>query len=219
MDAASNEREKRDTLITDRGLARSGLRVHGVNPALLVEKILRERVQDGHYWHLQACNLQFYELLTECSTEVTVVGTYLNVAKTKVTKFLSLLFRLLQLPEIIDADVVKWIIIGDHGFKYLTVLFMLYARLVWEDGVLIWKVLEEKLADYRKIRVVENGVVSLSHVDELAEQLLDSDKNSFFGLSLPRLVKRWVLEENGDLEDRESEMLDAFEEQLEDEEE
>lgn len=207
-----DDKSKKNVLIIDRGLARSGIKVHGVNPALLIEKILRERIQDAHYWHLTVSQLDFYGVLDECVESVMVVGTYSNSSKTKTCKFIVLLFRLLQF-EPVPEDVVEWLIVGNHGFKYLTVLFMVYARIVWENQARIWTVLESKLDDFRKIRVIENGVVRLSHVDEIADSLLEKDK--FVDTAMPRLVNRWVLEEQSALEERESRLMDEFEQEVE----
>ena len=205
------DKNRQNALIIDRGLARSGTKVHGVNPALLIEKILRERILDAHYWHLQVSQLGFYEVLDECVESVVVVGTYVNASRSKACKFVVLLFRLLQF-EVLPEDVVEWLICGEHGFKYLSVLFMVYARLMWEDQAKLWMVLEAKLDDYRRVRLVENGVVRLSHVDEIAESLLERDK--FVDMAMPRLVNRWVLEEQGVLEERESALVDEFEQEL-----
>lgn len=210
---SKGDRNRQNALIVDRGLAKSGTKVHGVNPALLIEKILRERIQDAHYWHLRASQLGFYEVLYECVESVVVVGTYVNAARTKACKFVVLLFRLLQF-EVLPEDVVEWLVAGEHGFKYLSVLFMVYARLMWEDQAKLWTVLEARLDDFRRIRVVENGAVRLAHVDEIADSLLEEAK--FVDMALPRLVNRWVLEEQGVLEERESALVDEFERELED---
>lgn len=200
------------SIIIDRGLARSGIKIHGVNPALLIEKILREKIQDSHYWHIKVSNLEFFELLDECVNGIQLIGTYSTNSKTKVCKFIVLLFKLLQFDKI-DIEIVKWIISGDHGFKYLTVLFMLYARIIWEDSILIWNTLELKLNDYRKIRIINSfGIVTISHIDEIADLLLENDK--FIDMALPRISNRWVLEERMDIGERESELMDEFEDEI-----
>lgn len=218
IDTDSNTNQNA-SIVIDRGLAQTGIKVHGINPALLVEKILRERIQDSYYWHTIASTLTFYELLDECVKNVHIIGTYLKQSKTEVCKFIILIFRLLQFnPQLITFDIVKWLIVGDHGFKYLTVLFMLYARIVWEDPVDVWNVLESKLNDFRKIRLIDNdGTVKLYHIDEIANMLLQNDK--FIDMALPRLVNRWVLEEKSGLEERESELMDEFELEVEQDEE
>lgn len=203
---------KRDTIIVDRGLASGGQRVHGLNRVLLMEKILREKVLDSQYWHVKASQLQFYGLLKECVLHVGCVGTYENSAKTKTTKFVALLLRLLQLAEI-PKDVVEWLVVGDHGHVYLSVLFMVYVRLVFEDSAEIWKLLERKYNEYDKVRYIENGRVTDRHIDEIADGLLM--ESHFVDMTLPRLVRRWVLEEKGQLEERESLLADEFEEMVE----
>jgi pre-mRNA-splicing factor 38A len=203
---------KREVIVVDRGLARTKKKVHGVNPALLFEKILREKIQDAQYWFLKASRLEFYDILKECVDNVVVIGTYLNASKSKICMFIALLFRLIQLDITISDDIVEWIIIGDHGYKYLTVLFMIYARLMWEDNVKLWTLLESKLKDYRKIRILENGVVRITYIDEISDDLLINNK--FIDMTLPRIVNRWVLEDSGALEERESELMDEFEEEI-----
>lgn len=200
-----------EKITVDRGLSVAG-KIHGVNPALLIDKILREKIQDSAYWHITASRLTFYDILQECAANVHIVGTYLNKGKTKVTKFIALLFRLLQLEKI-DAEVVTYLITGDHGYKYITLLFMVYARLTWEDSTVVWETLETRMSDYKRIRkVVEGGVIQVSFIDVLADELLMLDR--FMDLALPRLVNRWVLEERG-LPERESTVMDEFEQELE----
>lgn len=203
---------KRDVITIDRGLAHGGQHAHGLNRSLLMEKILRERILDSPYWYITVVNLQFFQILDECVSSVGLIGSYVNNSKTRPCKFICLLFRLLQLPTI-PGDVVEWVVVGNHGFKYLTVLFMLYARLIWEDQAKLWVMLESRFSDYRKIRTVQNGKVGLSTVDQMSDALLYRD--TFFGMALPRLVNRWVLEEAGVLEERESELMDEFEQEVE----
>lgn len=206
--------ETPEVIIIDRGLVKSGTKIHGLNPALLIEKILREKIQDLVYWTLIASKLSFFELLEACVDDIGVVGIYSNDDKTKVSNFVTLLFRLIQLSDEINDQIIEWLIVGDHGFKYLTVLFMVFARIIWEDSTKIWKVLESKLSDYRKIRIFDNNnKVKISYIDEIADMLLNNN-NSFLGLTLPRLVNRWILEDLGKLEERESLIMDEFENEI-----
>lgn len=208
----NEDKNKKQTIIIDRGLTQSGLKIHGINPIFLIEKILREKIQDSNYWHITASKLNFYQLIDECVENVNLIGTYLNNSKTKISKFITLLFRLLQF-KIIDFEIIKWIIIGDHGFKYLTVLFMLYARLIWENSIEIWKVFELKFNDFRKIRIInENGIIVITHIDEIVDSLLENDK--FIDMTLPRLVNRWILEDKMELQERESDLMDEFEDEI-----
>lgn len=205
--------EDRSVGITiDRGLAKGVKRVHGLNPVLLVEKILRERIQDSQQWMARVSNMSFWDVLREACLNLTLVGTYINTGKTRVSLFMMLLLRLLQLPKI-DDDIVEWLVTGDHGYKYATVLFMVYARIMWEDSKSIYLLLEQKLDDYRKIKVFNGMKFELTTIDQIADDLLIC--KSFFGMSLPKLINRWILEDSGDLEERESKLAEEFEKQLE----
>lgn len=206
----AKDKDNKDVLIIDRGLVKGKIKIHGVNPSLLLEKILRERIQDSHYWYLKVSNLQFYQLLDECVNNIVIVGTYIDNSHSKPCMFVSLLFRLIQLQP--PNDIVEWIIIGNHKFKYLSILFMLYARLMWEDSKKIWLIFEQKLSDFRKIRIVENNIVKIVHFDEIVDSLLINDK--FLDIALPRLINRWVLEDSGELDQRESVLIDEFEDEI-----
>lgn len=208
--------EKKVELTVDRGLAKGVSRVHGLNPVLLIEKILRERIQDSYYWLAQACNMSFWDVLRAACLKLPLVGTYINGAKTRVASFMALLLRLLQLPAIND-EIVEWLIVGNHKHKYATVLFMVYGRLIWEDSKSIYLLLERKLDDYRKIKVFDGSEFTISTVDQIADDLLN--KNKFFDMALPKLVNRWVLEDTLILEERDSKLADEFEQQIEDEDE
>lgn len=204
--------DKKDGIITDRGLAKGVKRVHGLNPVLLVEKILRERIQDSQQWMAGVCNMSFWDVLREACLNLTLVGTYINLNKTKVSTFMMLLLRLFQLPKL-DDDIVEWLVTGDHGYKYATVLFMVYARVMWEDSKMIYLLLEQKLDDYRKIKVFNGTKFELTTIDQIADDLLNN--KPFFGMFLPRLINRWILEESGELDERESKLAEEFERQLE----
>lgn len=204
--------DKKDGIIIDRGLAKGVKRVHGLNPVLLLEKILRERIQDSQQWMAGVCNMSFWDVLREACLNLTLVGTYINLNKTKVSTFMMLLLRLFQLPKL-DDDIVEWLVTGDHGYKYATVLFMVYARVMWEDSKMIYLLLEQKLDDYRKIKVFNGTKFELTTIDQIADDLLNN--KPFFGMFLPRLINRWILEESGELDERESKLAEEFERQLE----
>lgn len=205
--------DKKDLISVDRGLFKGTQKIHGLNPALLVEKIVRERIQDSHYWISKASTINFYSLLDECIDSVHVVGVYINKGKTVVSRFMCLLFRLIHIQP--PIDVVLWLVdFRNHKFKYICVLFSLYYRIICENPVEIYNVLEPLLEDYRKIRVFDlDGTVKIAHVDEIIDGLLETSK--FYGITLPLLTKRWVLEEKGELEERESKLMEEFEQELE----
>jgi hypothetical protein len=61
--------------------------------------------------------------------------------------------------------------------------------------------LEPYLADRRKVRLRQtSGEYALSHMDEIVDELLTQER--VFGLILPRLTKRTVLEDTEELEPR-----------------
>ena len=71
--------------------------------------------------------------------------------------------------------------------------------------------------DYRKIRIQDReGSFHLSHMDEFIDSLLHEDR--VCDTQLPRLAKRYVLEENNELEPRVS-LLEADDLDLDEEEE
>jgi pre-mRNA-splicing factor 38A len=63
---------------------------------------------------------------------------------------------------------------------------------------------------------LSDGKFSLTHVDEVIEELLTKDYSC--DIAMPRLKKRWTLEQNGLLEPRKSVLEDDFEEEEEKEE-
>ena len=95
----------------------------------------------------------------------------------------------------------------------------MYVRLVF-PAVEVYRILEPLYNDYRKLRIrFMTGLILeicsreellttligdfiLSHVDEFIDELLSDERSC--GLTLPRLMKRQVLEDRGELGPRQS---------------
>ncbi|KAF8533821.1 PRP38 family-domain-containing protein [Trichophaea hybrida] len=181
-------------LLDSRGLY-EGQTFHGVNPLLLVEKIIRDRILDCLYWKEQCFGLNAATLLDR-ATEVTYIGGHYG--NQKPTPFICLVFKLLQLQpekEIIMAY------LEDAEFKYLRALAAMYIRLTW-NAVEIFKTLEPLMGDFRKIRMRGMNGWRLSYMDEFIDSLLTQER--VCDIALPRMMTRAMLEDAEELEPRES---------------
>jgi pre-mRNA-splicing factor 38A len=126
-------------------------------------------------------------------------GTY--GGNTKPTPFLCLSLKLLQIQP--QKEIIH-LYIDQPDFKYLRALGAFYLRLVGRPAEIYIK-LEPILRDYRKLRISDrNHKFSVIHMDELIDNLLREER--VFDIILPRMTKRFVLEENGDLEPYKSEV-------------
>ncbi|KAI5777673.1 PRP38 family-domain-containing protein [Geopyxis carbonaria] len=181
-------------LLDSRGLY-DGQTFHGVNPLLLVEKIIRDRILDSLYWKEQCFGLNAATLLDRATELRYVGGSYANQ---KPTPFISLLFKLLQIqPE--RPIVLAYL--TDPEFKYLRCLAAMYIRLTW-SAVDIFKTLEPLMGDFRKVRVRGAQGFRLSYVDEFIDDLLTKER--VCDIALPRMMTRAMLEDTEELEPRES---------------
>ena len=101
----------------------------------------------------------------------------------------------------------------------------MYIRMTFR-AVEVYEILEPLLKDYRKIRlrdmgtsqcrisrtkliVITTGGYQLTFMDEFVDSLLTEER--VCDIILPRLTKRDVLEDNGDIGPRKSRLLDAME--------
>ncbi|CAI5709887.1 unnamed protein product [Peronospora destructor] len=178
--------------------------VHGVNPQTLVEKIMRNRIYSSIYWKEQCFGLTT-ETLVDKAVELSEFGGTFG-GNQQPTHFLCLLLKMLQLqPEI---EVVKQFI-ENEDYKYVTVLGAVYLRLVGKP-IDVYTLLEPLLSDYRKIR--RRNVIGweITHVDEIADALLNEE--FYVDLALPRLVDRDILEKNNGLMPRKSPLEDELNE-------
>jgi pre-mRNA-splicing factor 38A len=112
----------------------------------------------------------------------------------------------------------------DRFFRYLRALAALYIRMTFA-AVDVYELLEPLLKDYRKLRLrnmckhlvdtLESCLIfslagySLVFMDEFVYELLSEER--VCDIIMPRLIKRQVLEENGDIGPRKSRLLAAME--------
>ena len=94
--------------------------------------------------------------------------------------------------------------IKNKDYKYIRALGAFYWRLTGQQAKDIYKVLEPMYSDYRRlvIRRGDSGAFETIHMDEFIDSLLREE--AFCDVTLPRISKRHVLEEEGVLEPYES---------------
>ena len=109
--------------------------------------------------------------------------------------------------------------------RYLRALAAIYIRMTFR-AVDVYEILEPLLKDYRKLRYrdqskhtqpmpvqriiqMHSAGYYLTYIDEFVDQLLNEER--VCDIILPRIPKREVLEENGELPPRQSRLLDAME--------
>ncbi|TGZ83366.1 PRP38-domain-containing protein [Ascodesmis nigricans] len=184
------------SLLDSRGLY-DGVTVHGVNPLLLMEKIIRDRILDSLYYKELCFGLNAATLLDR-ATELTYLGGVYST--TKPTPFLCLLFKILELQPP-RAIIEAYLDAGGEEWKYLRCLAAMYVRLCW-NAVDVYTTLEKYLADYRKIKIRGQGGWRLGYVDDFIDELLTKER--VCDVALPRMMTRAMLEDVGELEPRES---------------
>uniref|UniRef100_A0A0A0LFY3 Pre-mRNA-splicing factor 38 n=1 Tax=Cucumis sativus TaxID=3659 RepID=A0A0A0LFY3_CUCSA len=185
--------------------------IRGTNPQNLVEKILRSKIYQNTYWKEQCFGLTAETLVDKAMELDHLGGTY--GGNRKPTPFMCLVMKMLQIqPE--KEIVIEFI--KNEDYKYVRVLGAFYLRLTGTD-VDVYRYLEPLYNDYRKLRrKLADGCFSLSHVDEVIDELLTKDYSC--DVALPRVKKRWTLESAGSLPPRKSALEDDFEEEEEKEE-
>nr|CAG4635736.1 EOG090X0DXI [Artemia franciscana] len=177
--------------------------VKGTNPQYLVEKIIRSRIYDSKYWK-EECFALTAELLVDKAMELKAVGGAFG-GNIKPTPFLCLVLKMLQIQP--EKDIVVEFI-KNEDFKYVRALGAYYMRLTG-TSVDCFKYLEPLLNDYRKIRLQnKQGQYELLHIDEFVDNLLREER--YCDVILPRIQKRWLLEEANELLPR----ISALEEDL-----
>jgi len=188
--------------------------VHGTNPQYLVETILRMKIYEDRYWKEHCAGLNSEELVDKAVALKCVGGTYGGTRKP--TAFMCLILKMLQIQP--EKDIIVEFI-SQEDYKYIRILGAFYLRLVG-TAVDVYQYLEPLLNDYRKVRTRNSdGKYVVVHVDEIIDKLLLEDY--YFDISLPRILKRKILEDQGVLEPRRSplEDLDNLDIQLDDSEE
>ncbi|KAG0224796.1 Pre-mRNA-splicing factor 38A [Actinomortierella wolfii] len=175
--------------------------VHGTNPQFLIEKILRTRIYESKYWKEQCFGLT-ESTIVEKAFNLTYIGGQYGTQKP--TEFICLVLKLLQLQP--SEDIVIKYITGlsedddkDDSNKYLRALGAFYLRLTGKPAT-IYKVLEPLLDDPRKLRKRTVNGFTLTYMDEFVDELLREER--VCDVVLPRLTKRYVLEDAGELDPR-----------------
>ncbi|TFK86060.1 PRP38-domain-containing protein, partial [Polyporus arcularius HHB13444] len=181
---------------------RGATSIHGQNPQYLVESVIRNRIYDSSYWK-EHCFALTAETLIDRAIELKAIGgVYGNQ---KPTEFLCLLLKLLQIQP--EKEILLEYLQADE-FKYLRALAVMYIRMTFRP-VEVYEILEPLLKDYRKLRYHGMGGYSLTYMDEFVDQLLNEER--VCDLILPRITKRDVLEDLGEIGPRKSRLLDAME--------
>lgn len=179
--------------------------IHGTNPQNMIEKILRMKIYDSTYWK-EHCFALTAEAVVDKAVAINSLGGTFGGAR-KPTKFVCLLLKLLQLQP--DKEIIIEFIKNDD-YKYVRVLGAFYMRLVGRP-VEVYNYLEPLYNDFRKLRMLsQDGSYSLSHMDQVIEQMLHQDY--LFDIALPRLPHRVTLERLNQLEQWISPMADDFDE-------
>ncbi|PIA61243.1 hypothetical protein AQUCO_00300640v1 [Aquilegia coerulea] len=180
--------------------------IHGTNPQNLVEKILRSKIYQNTYWKEQCFGLTA-ETLVDKAMELDHLGGTFG-GNRKPTPFMCLVMKMLQIQP--EKDIVVEFI-KNEDYKYVRILGAFYLRLTGTDTD-VYQYLEPLYNDYRKLRQkLNDGRFSLTHVDELIDELLTKDYSC--DIALPRIKKRWTLESIGTLPPRKSALEDDFEEE------
>ena len=156
-----------------------------------VELILRNRVFNSYYWKEKCFGLTS-ETIIDKILELKYIGG-MNHSSNQPTDFICLFIKLLQLnpsEEIIDEY------LSDPDLKYLRALTALFIRFAYPP-VKIYTKLEKLYCDYKKLVILKSKGYAIIHMDEYIDSLLNEEHK--FEISLPKIPKRNVLEENGEL--------------------
>ena len=168
---------------------KEAISIRGTNPQYLIEKIIRNRIYDCRYWKEDCFGLTA-ELLVDKAMILDHIGSTF-AQNVQATPFICLVLKMLQIQPTKDI-IVEFIRRSDY--KYVRALGAYYMRLVG-TSVDIYKYLEPLFIDYRKMKYINlEGNFVLTHMDEFINDLLTEER--VFNIVLPRLQKRWVLEES-----------------------
>lgn len=167
--------------------------IHGTNPQYLIEKIIRSRIYDSQYWK-ESCFALTAELMVDKAMELRFIGGVFG-GNIKPTPFICLVLKFLQIQP--EKDIVIEFIKNEE-FKYVRALGAFYLRLT-ASAVDCYKYLEPLYNDYRKLRRQNRmGHYEIVHMDEFIDELLREER--VCDVILPRIQKRGVLEESGELD-------------------
>ncbi|KAJ3371821.1 hypothetical protein GGF31_002479 [Allomyces arbusculus] len=170
---------------------------------LKVEKIVRSRIYETLFWKEECFGLTA-ETIVDKAVELDHIGGQYGTQTP--TKFLCLVLKLLQIEPSYDI-VLEYI--RDPEFKYLRALGAFYLRLT-ANSLQCYEELESLLVDYRKLRFRQpTGAYMLTTMDQFVDDLLREER--VCDIILPRIQKRHVLEDKGDLDPRFSALSERFE--------
>ncbi|KAH6918807.1 PRP38 family-domain-containing protein [Coprinopsis sp. MPI-PUGE-AT-0042] len=181
--------------------------IHGQNPQFLVETVIRNRIYESLFWKEHCFALTAETLIDKAIESKYIGGVYGNQ---RPTEFVCLLLKLLQIqPE--KEILIEYL--RAEEFKYLRALAAIYIRMTF-NAVEVYELLEPLLKDYRKLRQRSVAGYSLTYMDEFVYALLTEER--VIDLILPRLARRQILEESGEIGPRKSRLLDAMEDRASD---
>ena len=146
---------------------------------------------NSYYWKEKCFGLTS-ETIIDKILELKYIGG-MNHSSNQPTDFICLFIKLLQLnpsEEIIDEY------LSDPDLKYLRALTALFIRFAYPP-VKIYTKLEKLYCDYKKLVILKSKGYAIIHMDEYIDSLLNEEH--IFEISLPKIPKRSVLEENGEL--------------------
>ncbi|GAB0137106.1 hypothetical protein EsDP_00005389 [Epichloe bromicola] len=211
---------KRDTVHADasRFLDERGssaeLAPNGLNPATIMEKAVRDRIIESHFYKEQCFALNEADIVDRVVEHVSFVGgTYGDSQKP--SPFLCLAFKLLELGPS-DEILAEYLSFGGEQFKYLRALASFYFRMT-RQAKDVYETLEPFLEDRRKLRRKGRNGTSLTYVDDFVDDLLVKER--ICATSLWKMPKREILEDLELLEPRVSPLGDLEDILGEDEEE
>lgn len=188
--------------LDERGTTAS-LAPNGLNPAMIMEKAVKERIVDSYFYKEQCFAVNEADVVDRVVEHVSFVGGTLGAAQ-KPSPFLCLAFKLLELAP--GDDVVReYLAYGGERFKYLRALACFYVRLTRQARD-VYQTLEPFLADRRKLRRRGRAGTSLTYVDEFVDDLLTRDR--VCATSLWKMPDRETLEDLDLLEPRVSPLGD-----------
>ncbi|RKP32828.1 PRP38-domain-containing protein [Metschnikowia bicuspidata] len=175
------------------------------NKAILVEAIVRHRVQDSLFY-------KQYLHLTNEQTILPVIVEHVDYiggtdSNNRPSPFLCCLVRLLEIepsPEVIELYLTQN---GYNEFKYLTALALLYSRMV--TGKDFFNMFDRFITDYRKLRFMlkqfqlVNGVpvhYLIKYMDEWVDDLIEQER--VVDIKIPYLAPRSSFVERGEVSPR-----------------
>jgi len=180
--------------------------VRGTNPQYLVEKITRTRIYECKFWK-EECFALSAELLVDKAMDLNHIGGTFG-GNIKPTPFLCLTLKMLQIQP--EKDILVEFI-KNEDYKYVRALGAFYMRLIG-TSLDCYKYLEPLYNDYRKMKNKDKatGQYKVTHMDEFIDDLLREER--VCDILLPRIQKRYILEELEEIEPRVSALEDDMDE-------